>query len=408
MNFSNLSRGDVADLVDRLQTVLIVAHTMEERTGFAPRINLSASAAISMPVFDAAPIITDMTAQLAAAHEAAAHDPAPAIAPVSADCTGGVGGASRVEKPETPRYHASAPAAGPSSPWTDEDDATLVEAVLESVRAGKSIAAGYALAGDRLSRSVIACQTRGKQKLAERIRVAIADAGLVRPQPGKAPAPCRGNIRMTEIIGKAEAAAIMRDREAGMTIPQLAAKWERTTAEVNGLIQRNARRADPQPEPDRSRIGAEEPVTEPSKPAADQNPIKTEVRATTAEISEIPETPAFDQEPARKPASPASTLIMPHDHTLLSARRDMRTHLNLIGNPGAWDPETDLDLAEALAQGTKLPQIAADLGLDTQACKARWERLTGRIRDDKGRVSIDGQAHLLAELRARVQAGRAA
>ncbi|RHZ96482.1 hypothetical protein D1114_07170 [Cereibacter sphaeroides] len=377
MNLQNLTIVEAEWILDRIGTAVQAAYLMEQRDGITPGIDLTSAPMICMPVFPAA----EAPIEIAAAPAVVANPPA-AAPPAAVDRAGGeLGGAPGAE--HVP-HHKSAPTAGPMSPWTDEADALLVASVVEAVAAGRSMNDGYDLAAERLNRSSTACKVRGKGTLKDRVRAAIAAAGLVKPEPSvgkRQPAACRGNIPKTTIIGKAEAEAILRDREAGATAAQLAAKWDRSLAEITGLLLRTARRSEPEP--------VAEPAPEPE-----------------------PEPAPVDQEPAQQPApvkpvSPASALIMPHDASVTGARREMRTRLNLIGNSGAWDPETDLDLAEALAQGTKLPQIAADLGLDTQACKARWERLTGSIRDDKGRISLDGQAHLLAELRARAQAGRA-
>lgn len=379
MNLQNLTLAEAEQLHDQIGRAVALAKLMAN-TGATPRIDLTSEPLIGVPVFPAAAASIKVAApviEIAAAPPAVANPPA-AAPPAAVDRAGSeLGGAPGAE--HVP-HHKSAPSAGPMSPWTDEADAMLVSAVVESVAAGRSMNDGYDLAAERLNRSSTACKVRGKGTLKEQVRAAIAAAGLTKPEPSvgkRQPAACRGNIPKTSIIGKAEAEAILRDREAGATAAQLAAKWDRSLAEITGLLLRTARRSEPEP------VAAPEPETA----------LAAQERAP-------------QPEPV-KPVSPAGALLLPSDASLPAARREMRTRLNLIGNSGAWDPETDLDLAEALAQGTKLPQIAADLGLDTQACKARWERLTGSIRDDKGRVSLEGQAHLLAELRARVQSGRA-
>lgn len=60
---------------------------------------------------------------------------------------------------------------------------------------------------------------------------------------------------------------------------------------------------------------------------------------------------------------------------------------------------TDLDLIIGLGRGDKLPAIAADLGLDTEALQRRYRTLISRVQDARGNLSIDGGPRLIRLLR---------
>ena len=72
-------------------------------------------------------------------------------------------------------------------------------------------------------------------------------------------------------------------------------------------------------------------------------------------------------------------------------------------------PGTDLDLIVGLGRGDKLPELSADLGIDTEALKKRYQTLTSRILDTRGNVSIEGGPRLIRLLRriAKIPAGAA-
>lgn len=60
---------------------------------------------------------------------------------------------------------------------------------------------------------------------------------------------------------------------------------------------------------------------------------------------------------------------------------------------------TDLDLIVGLGRGEKLPSIAVDLGIDTEALKLRYHTLTSRVLDARGNVTIEGGTRLIKLLR---------
>ncbi|WP_158589824.1 helix-turn-helix domain-containing protein [Gemmobacter lutimaris] len=80
-------------------------------------------------------------------------------------------------------------------------------------------------------------------------------------------------------------------------------------------------------------------------------------------------------------------------------QRQIAAHVMRLHGRGDFDAATDLALVEQLTSGTKAGQVALDLGLDSAAVVGRFRALTAVIRDDRDRVTIDGQADLLLVLR---------
>lgn len=80
-------------------------------------------------------------------------------------------------------------------------------------------------------------------------------------------------------------------------------------------------------------------------------------------------------------------------------QRQIAAHVMRLNGRGDFDAATDLALVEQLTSGTKAGQVALDLGLDSAAVVGRFRALTAVIRDDRDRVTIDGQADLLLVLR---------
>lgn len=83
-------------------------------------------------------------------------------------------------------------------------------------------------------------------------------------------------------------------------------------------------------------------------------------------------------------------------------------HVQSLGFPKGWDANLDLEMSEAFGRGTKADQVALDLDCDTKLLRDRYAQLTACIRDDRGRMSIDGQERLVRVLQARLKNLRAA
>lgn len=90
-----------------------------------------------------------------------------------------------------------------------------------------------------------------------------------------------------------------------------------------------------------------------------------------------------------------------------SARqRQIGVHVDCLRKRAGFDAELDLDLAEAISRGERIPAIATDLGLDSAAVSARWKDLAGPLLGDRGLMSIDDQRFLVVELRRKAMEAR--
>lgn len=118
--------------------------------------------------------------------------------------------------------------------------------------------------------------------------------------------------------------------------------------------------------------------------------------------------PTADAAPIPAPVQQAAPSPITPDDDRPSRQRQIGRMLNVVRPRRGFDPELDLEVAEAIMRGDKLPQIALDLGVDGNDLKFRWSDLTSRLRDDRGQLSIDDQKFLLLELRRKVREARGA
>ncbi|KFI30685.1 MULTISPECIES: hypothetical protein [Haematobacter] len=105
--------------------------------------------------------------------------------------------------------------------------------------------------------------------------------------------------------------------------------------------------------------------------------------------------------PAPKPEAPA-----PSEEELTIAQRGILLSLRKLGGRKGFDPETDLEIVEGFARGTKAAVLALDLDLDSALMVSRFKDLTSVIRDDRGLLTINGQADLMQVLRHMVREAR--
>lgn len=64
-----------------------------------------------------------------------------------------------------------------------------------------------------------------------------------------------------------------------------------------------------------------------------------------------------------------------------------------------WALADDLEIVEAFARGTRLAQVALDMGEDANMIRNRYARITDVIRNNRGHMSIEGSARLLRQMR---------
>lgn len=102
-----------------------------------------------------------------------------------------------------------------------------------------------------------------------------------------------------------------------------------------------------------------------------------------------------DGEAAPAPAEPRRSIAAADRVGQSPSARVWVQHLDAIGNPPGFPPAVDLALVEGLARGASLAAVAADLGLDVRAARARFFALLPV-------TGIEAQTLLLGALRARV------
>lgn len=108
-----------------------------------------------------------------------------------------------------------------------------------------------------------------------------------------------------------------------------------------------------------------------------------------------------------KAAAPAPATSAPADIPPLTMMQ--RTILEAIGKLSGrkgFDAELDLEIVEGFARGSKTAALALDLDIDAAMLVGRYKDLTACIRDDRGNMSIDGQADLMRVLRHLVREAR--
>ncbi|WP_088217288.1 hypothetical protein [Haematobacter massiliensis] len=117
-----------------------------------------------------------------------------------------------------------------------------------------------------------------------------------------------------------------------------------------------------------------------------------------------PEKPASVTPPAAPAPQPEAPV--PSDQALTIAQRGILLALRKLGGRKGFDPETDLEIVEGFARGTKAAVLALDLDLDSALMVSRFKDLTSVIRDDRGHLTINGQADLMQVLRHMVREAR--
>lgn len=97
-----------------------------------------------------------------------------------------------------------------------------------------------------------------------------------------------------------------------------------------------------------------------------------------------------------KPLGASTVAAPPFDPSRPYWWREIDAHLNSLGYRAPFDPELDLDLVEALTEGSKLAEIAADMGINAARLKERWVAM---LNGEKPTIEV--QQRLLEVLRHR-------
>lgn len=234
--------------------------------------------------------------------------------------------------------------------WTAEEDTRLVALVVSGiVGLGLTKKSAIIAAASELGRPEAGTTFRCHHKLKPRIDKALTDA----------------------VKAKAEA-------EALLTPSPEAAQKPLTTAEASPEQVAPERGGD-------AAVGGHSPAAVPG-----QALLHTDAEVEAMEAQQLAD--AGEAYPAVRDPQPQPSDLHGLDLVLWQHMQDNRPRWPMTR-------ATDLELAEALARGEKLPMVAADLGIDAQALKNRWFILTARICDARGNPTIDGQRRLIEVLR---------
>lgn len=256
--------------------------------------------------------------------------------------------------------------------------------------------------------------------------VSAEDAPLkVEPSVSPAPAPVirdrqpRQSLKSPGTVAgpltEAERAQILAGVKAGKSRAQIAAELNRRLQTVALFIDAWQRKA---AQNEHLKASAVAPTSSPSRdagsltggPDASDAPDTGQAPAATStpkiDVAPIPAQPLMIDDQALVAEFHPSPFD-PSD-TRPSRQRQIARLLSQTRPRKGFDPELDLEIAEAIMRGERLGQIALDLGVDSNDLKFRWSDLTARLRDDKGTLAIDDQKFLLIELRAIVKKSRGA
>ncbi|MES2845621.1 MAG: hypothetical protein V4747_11380 [Pseudomonadota bacterium] len=147
------------------------------------------------------------------------------------------------------------------------------------------------------------------------------------------------------------------------------------------------------------------------EPAATSvHPKGSQIAQAAASVAADAARPALPSKPATvaAPAVAVPPLPIPRDDGRSFRQREIGAMLDGLRARKGFDAELDLELVEALTKGQKLAVISADLGVDSRALADRWGDLSDPLRDERGRLPMVDQVHLLAELRRKVREARGA
>lgn len=367
MNPSCCSPAEALDLASRITAVALSAQNLAADFGIPATLDLTGDLHVSAPVLPktrtvptvAPTIAPPETDALIAAIMAA--EKAPEAQPAAE--ASGLRALAKAAPVQT--AYVEPPAGTSGGAWTTDEDDRIAAAMIE--RHADPMSAIARDLAKVLDRTTGAIMFRGRNALKARIAAGIK---------------ARKELR-EDVIGAAEAAKIMAKHDEGLSFAEIGTALNRHPAAVASVVKRMVA----------------------TRAAAPKEEVAPDT--TFPEKADIPPAPSAEMGiPASEPATVEPKLDTPKSRFAVTPampgwQRDLREHINRLGYPAPWSPELDLMLVEELHIGRKLPEIAVGLGMDTSAVKARWTRLSALARDDRDRVTLDGQAHLLAEVKAR-------
>lgn len=455
MDISSLSITDARDLADRINLLTSKAEDLQEVFGAAPVIDITGDLRICAPLLPAMDVLpalaaareawqaekdrdmSEMTLRSARETEALIREQGPAPSDAG---QGALPRGAAVATPDGPIIPDGVPAMPPvpaDAPapvkrtrmtpravgWSDADDTVAVNVAVRLD--GETWNEIYRVAAKETGRTFEGVKARIKSHLMTRIfdardaarsAAAAAEAKADQPHPPAdqiAPAAAKPAPLRDDLIGDDEAGKIMRLHDQGESFNVIGAHLNRHPSAVASLIKRTmAERA----AADVASILAEAPTITAAVDAStyaatravsvadivDAAPVVPLSKVITAQTPEQMGKTTVAMQPPYALTAPAKETNRPSVEGLTSApHRQLRGYLNSLGYKEPWSAALDLDLVQGLHEGRRLAEIAADLGVDTDACKKRFALLSAHARNDKGGLTIDGQSLLLAELKVR-------
>lgn len=375
MDLTKLDRPGLARLSDRLQSIATAADVMAEG-GMEPEISLTAEAT----VLRAAPILSH-----------GAEPPEPVLVehlpdlPVVIDDAPQVplGGAAIMDAPETkitdlpPSSPRPSPAAGSGGA---KSASPARPARSKKGDRADTVKTGALTEGER--EEILRRHAEGEEnrEIARAMNRRVQSIGLFLAAQNQKGKP-KGGMRPIGEIAQAvvDEAGAQRETEDHPGQPAPAA----TAAEGQ----------DPQPAAGRAVPAAEQPA--PVAGGAGDGMLGGErgglQRHSLAEHDPVQAVEAVEEVPPSTAEAPPGEL-----HGL---DRRIWQHLATLPMARGWDDELDLDMVDAFGRGGRADMIAADLGVDSRQMLDRYQAITAVIRDDRGHMTIDGQAAFIRVLR---------
>ncbi len=262
-----------------------------------------------------------------------------------------------------------------------------------------------------------------------------AGAGGGRSEGQPRPASPHDHIRVTGPLTKAERAEILRRHAAGDSSAAIARDLGRRAQSVGLFLAAQNQKGKPQPKggfrpvgevsaavvgrPRAARKKDRQGQPAPAETAEGQDPDPV---AAMAAATEMPAPVAGGAgssilggdgeglqrdglaEKAPLQAAGAGIAAMPPAAEgpgveLNGEERRIWAYLAALPMPRGWDIELDIDMAEVFGRGARAQMVADDLGVDSKQLVERYQQLTAVIRDDRGRMTIDGQTAFVRVLR---------
>lgn len=316
--------------------------------------------------------------------------------------------------------------------WTGGDDTRLLELVVQKIRDGIGKMKAIQMVAREMGRSPKACEARLYNVLTPRFERMLGDHAVVRVDPRKVPAgklngwTAEESARLVQLVADGICAGMFkRDAIAAAAVeigrPFSGAEFRVLNKAKADLEKELARRAGlaaiaapavASPEPSvaavpPAAVQAGDGVAPPPSGPVAQPVAQTPAKPATAAASTVAQTQKAVSEPVvAKPVAPVVKQSLPPARPVLAPApkaaapspapvvrsgprpdgretqvgapvdlKDITAHLKALTKGDAKALQTDFALIHLACAGWSMPEIAADLGMDSKAVKQRFEAL---------------------------------